>query len=126
MIKSEDSDPHLAEDQSLTSDTTPIKYEEIHEAENETKQEDDDIQRAIALSLQDQNDNYGGSLGSSLHDGDTIGIKRELEGEKSSQRAKQRRVDPAKQMKSPSKSSAKKDLGKANSNKKITSFFTKS
>jgi hypothetical protein len=125
MIKSEDSDPHLAE-KLLTADTTAIKYEEIHESKNETKQEDDAIQRAIALSLQDQNDYHGSSLGSSLHDGDTIGIKRELEGENSPQRAKQRRVDPAKQMKSPTKSSAKKDLGKAKSNKKITSFFTKS
>lgn len=125
MIKSEDSDPHLAE-KLLTADTTPIKYEEINESKNETKQEDDAIQRAIALSLQDQNDYNGSSLGSSLHDDDTIGIKRELEGEKSPQRAKQRRVDPAKQMKSPTKSSAKKDLGKAKNNKKITSFFTKS
>ncbi|GAB5592208.1 hypothetical protein Unana1_07108 [Umbelopsis nana] len=148
-IKMEDAEIRLSDDLSLQHDSTAIKSEEAHkteqdvkqeghhlslpikcqedsETEHDAKREEDDIFRAIALSLQEQNNSFETNLESTSHKGDSRGIKRELDGAKSPERAKHRRTDPAKQMKSPSKSPAKKGLDKANSNKKITSFFTKS
>jgi hypothetical protein len=90
-----------------------------------SEDEDDDMKQAIALSLQDQcaNDNIKGG---SLADNPSKGIKREMKAESSPKITKHRRIDPAKQMKSPQKNMAKKENDEKKSNQKITSFFGKS
>jgi Ubiquitin interaction motif len=115
----------LHEQKPIPPDDTHHKIDNMDEVEHNAKQEDNDIQRAITLSLQDQKDHYEANSSSSNHRGDNRGVKREVEESLSPPRAKFRRSDPAKQMKSPSKSPAKGGGDRGNSNKKITSFFSK-
>ncbi|KAI8584252.1 hypothetical protein K450DRAFT_218889 [Umbelopsis ramanniana AG] len=124
-VKTEDVNVNLHEQKPLKPDDTNHKIDNMDEEGHNAKQEDDDIQRAIALSLQDQKDHYEANSNSSIHGEDNRGTKREVEESLSPPRAKFRRSDPAKQMKSPSKSPAKGGGDKGNSNKKITSFFSK-
>lgn len=116
----------LQDQKTSDSEGANYKVDSINEEELDAKQEDDDIQRAIALSLQDQKDHYEAKSSSSIHSDNNKGVKREVEEGLSPPRAKFRRSDPAKQMKSPSRSPAKGVGHKGNdSNKKITSFFSK-
>jgi uncharacterized membrane-anchored protein len=125
-IKTEDVNVNPHDQKPTKSDDTNHKVDNMEEKELDAKQEDDDIQRAIALSLQDQKDHYEANSSSSIHSDNNRGVKREVEEGLSPPRAKFRRSDPAKQMKSPSKSPAKGVGDKGNnSNKKITSFFSK-
>jgi len=127
-IKTEEevADTNLADAKSQRSASSLIKTEDIDETDLEAKQEDGDVQRAIELSLQDKYNDNGADVGSTSRDGNTGGMKREMGGERAPERAKHRRIDPAKQMKSPSKSQARKGVDTADKNKKITSFFSKS
>ncbi|KAG2182933.1 hypothetical protein INT44_005914 [Umbelopsis vinacea] len=124
-VKKEDINVNLHDQKSIKPDETNHKIESMDDEEHDAKQEDDDIQKAIALSLLDQKDHYEGNSSSSSQGENNRGVKREVEENLSPPRAKFRRSDPAKQMKSPSKSPAKGGGDKGNSNKKITSFFSK-
>jgi hypothetical protein len=125
-VKTEDVNIDLHEQYPMTSDDTNIKSESSSQEALNAKQEDDDIQRAIALSLQDQKNYNEASSASTIYGNNNRGVKREVEGSRSPPQAKLRRSDPAKQMKSPSKSPAKGGNDKGSNNKKITSFFSKS
>ncbi|KAJ2959436.1 hypothetical protein NQZ79_g5055 [Umbelopsis isabellina] len=130
-IKKEDTEFYSQQRDSSPEDNTKsnIKLEPDIETELKMKsdddEDDDDMKKAIALSLQDQDAN-GVSREGSLADDTSKGIKRGLESQSSPKSTKHRRIDPAKQMKSPPKNATKKEDDEKKSNQKITSFFGKS
>lgn len=128
-IKNEDTEFYSQQQEPSPEDNTKsnIKLEQDIETESKMKSddEDDDMKKAIALSLKDQDAN-GVSREGSLADNTPKGIKREMESKDSPKGTKHRRIDPAKQMKSPPKNTTKKEDEEKKSNQKITSFFGKS